>query len=88
MPWPVFIGITAPEDITEDRVRDFLFHPQRLPGKTRREVLKGDILKWHPDKFKVQLPKVHEADRSNVAKAAGIVARILIKIKEEEDNNV
>ncbi|GBE90241.1 hypothetical protein SCP_1900900 [Sparassis crispa] len=88
MPWPVFIGITAPEDITEDCVRDFLFHPQRLPGKTRREVLKGDILKWHPDKFKVQLPKVHEADRSNVAKAAGIVARILIKIKEEEDNNV
>ncbi|KAL6305936.1 hypothetical protein BKA93DRAFT_730099 [Sparassis latifolia] len=87
MPWPVFVPIVSPADVTEERVREFLFHPLRSSGKTRKETLNSDFLKWHPDKFSVQLPKILEAERSKVAETAEIVARILINIKTEEDNH-
>jgi len=51
--------------------------------KNRRERVRMEILKWHPDKFNAKvLGKV--IDAAQVAEGAGLVARFLTQIMEEE----
>jgi hypothetical protein len=90
LPWPVLdITPTSSVDITYDRLQAFVFHPLRhsMEGKSRRERLKMDVLKWHPDKFEAKvLGKVVECQlqRAMVLEAAGIVARLLTQMLSEE----
>ncbi|KAH9850987.1 hypothetical protein C2E23DRAFT_683786, partial [Lenzites betulinus] len=65
-------------EVTLERVRQFVFHPFRgaVAGRTPREVLKAEVLRWHPDKFEHLIgPKVREEDWARTKEAAGLVAR-------------
>ncbi|KZP08296.1 hypothetical protein FIBSPDRAFT_712785, partial [Athelia psychrophila] len=68
-------------DITLQRVREFVFHPLRkgMVLKSRRDRVRAEMLKWHPDKFNAKvLSKVVDAEQ--VTEAAGQVARFLTEI--------
>jgi hypothetical protein len=88
LPWPV-LGprVARPSDITYQRVQDFVFNTLRkgVEDKSRREKVRLEVLKWHPDKFDTKvLLKVVDHERQVTAEAAGIVVRILMQIMEEE----
>lgn len=88
LPWPV-LGLPAydPSDITLARVEEFVFHPLRsgLEMKSRRDRVRAEILRWHPDKFNAKvLGKVIRPDF--VSEGAGVVARFLNEIMERETN--
>ncbi|OJT10615.1 Reticulocyte-binding protein 2 -like protein [Trametes pubescens] len=75
-----------PSDITLERVREFLFWPQRpdCEGKTKREILKIEVLRWHPDKFESRVgPKVLPADWKRTKEAAELVARWVTTLMAE-----
>ncbi|KAH9895707.1 hypothetical protein C8Q73DRAFT_689061 [Cubamyces lactineus] len=86
-PFPVFTySLPDPADITLERVRAFIFHPFResIAGKTPKEILKMEVLRWHPDKFDSFIsPKVCEGDWEKTKEAAGLVARWLTTLMAE-----
>ena len=87
VPWPVFGVISSADRITMQDVRTFLFHPQRpgVEGKTARDKVKSEVLRFHPDKFNARiLPKIHPAQQAVALAIAGVVARILTEIMTEE----
>ncbi|OSC97174.1 hypothetical protein PYCCODRAFT_1346189, partial [Trametes coccinea BRFM310] len=70
-------------DITYERVREFLFHPFRttIEGKTRKEILKIEVLRWHPDKFDTFIhPKIRDGQWETTKEAAGLVARWVTRL--------
>ena len=86
IPWPIFGKPSTPEDITLVRVQEFLCHPQRWPVQSAGLVksLRSEMLRWHPDKFNVQmLNKIKEGDREAALEAAGKVARFLTQLTSE-----
>ena len=81
LPWPILHDVSAPEDITEERMAEFFYSPER-PGyenKTQKERSRIELLRWHPDKFlgKV-LGKVDAGYRAMVEEAIGQVTRFLV----------
>ena len=87
MPWPVFSTISSADQITYQEVRAFLFHPLRpgVEGKTAREKVKSEVLRFHPDKFNTRIvPKIHPSQQAVAQEIAGAVARILTTIMTEE----
>ncbi|KAG0697083.1 hypothetical protein DFH29DRAFT_812212 [Suillus ampliporus] len=88
MPWPIFQqGCTSPDDITRRSMEEFIFHPLR-PGsniKSRKDRLKAEVLRFHPDKFNSHIVrKLRECDREKAIEIAGEVARILTNMMTEE----
>ncbi|KAH9846511.1 hypothetical protein C2E23DRAFT_685088, partial [Lenzites betulinus] len=70
-------------DVTYERVRQFVFHPCRASyaGKTRKAIVKAEVLRWHPDRFDILIrPKVRDADWPMVKEAAGLVARCMTQL--------
>lgn len=89
LPWPV-VGppISDPSELTLQRIQEFIFHPLRNgnDSKSRRDRVRAEILRWHPDKFNSKvLGKVIHPDE--VSQAAGYVARFLTQIMEAETTN-
>lgn len=87
LPWPLLFPIASPAQITYEGVQEFVFHPLRkgLDGKTRRERVKAEVLRFHPDKFTtIVLGKVRDWERDLAAEASGVVARILTRMMTEE----
>ncbi|KAI0937626.1 hypothetical protein AcV7_003613 [Taiwanofungus camphoratus] len=87
LPWPVFCQVGSAADITLEGVQEFVFHPlrQSLQNKSRKERIRSDILKWHPDKFNTTtLTKVRPWEKEIISEAAGLVARFLNQIMEQE----
>jgi hypothetical protein len=87
LPWPILLNLTDLGQICYDNIREFLFHPLRpgTEGKTRAEVVKGEMLRWHGDKFNtLVLPKVLEGQREPVRMYAEEVSKILGTIFGEE----
>ncbi|KAG1878072.1 hypothetical protein DFJ58DRAFT_712690 [Suillus subalutaceus] len=88
MPWPTFQqGCASPDDISRRNVEEFIFHPLR-PGmetKSRKDRLKVEILRFHPDKFNSSIVrKLRECDREKASEIAGALARILTNMMTEE----
>jgi hypothetical protein len=78
---------TSTSDITRQRVQAFVFHPLRADAdiKSRRDRVRAEILKWHPDKFDAKVVgAVIDTEKDQVKEGAGVVARILTQILEEE----
>ncbi|KAG6379745.1 hypothetical protein JVT61DRAFT_10280 [Boletus reticuloceps] len=87
MPWPVLGIISSADQITYQDVRAFLFHPQRpgVEGKSARDKVKAEMLRFHPDKFNTRIvPKIQQAQQGAAQEIAGAVARILTTIMNEE----
>ena len=86
VPWPLFGAVESVQDITWQRVREFVFHPQRgfVQGTYQAKSIRLEMLRWHPDKFEWKvLDKIIEGDREAVKEAAGHVARILTQLTME-----
>ncbi|KAH7919314.1 hypothetical protein BV22DRAFT_994543, partial [Leucogyrophana mollusca] len=69
--------------VTYERMQAFVFHPARpgMEGKSRRDRVKADMLKYHPDKFNsLTLGKVTEYEQGVAAEVAGVVARLLTRM--------
>ncbi|KAI0305209.1 hypothetical protein B0F90DRAFT_1616749, partial [Multifurca ochricompacta] len=83
IPWPMFSIPSGIEDITQERVEEFMCYARRdsMQGVGQGRSIRWEMLRWHPDKFdRNVLDKVMECDREAVRTAAGIVARILTQI--------
>ncbi|KAH9974705.1 hypothetical protein BGW80DRAFT_1170236, partial [Lactifluus volemus] len=83
VPWPVFGTVESMEDITLQRVGEFVFHAQRESVHAAPQVksIRHELLRWHPDKFQWQvLDKVRQGDRKAVQEVAEKVARILTQL--------
>ncbi|KAG1853716.1 hypothetical protein DFJ58DRAFT_789283 [Suillus subalutaceus] len=74
MPWPTFQqGCASPDDIS------------RRSTKSRKDRLKVEILRFHPDKFNSNIVrKLRECDREKASEIAGALARILTNMMTEE----
>jgi hypothetical protein len=88
MPWPIFQqSCTSPDDISRRSMEEFIFHPLR-PGmelKSRKDRLKMEILRFHPDKFNSNIVrKLRECDREKAIEIAGALARMLTRMMAEE----
>lgn len=88
MPWPTFQqGCTSPDDISRRSMEEFIFHPLR-PGietKSRKDRLKAEVLRFHPDKFNSHtVHKLRECDRGKAIEIAGALARMLTNMMAEE----
>jgi hypothetical protein len=86
LPWPVLL--TAPscvEDITMERVKEFIFHPiYNVEGKTKASLIRQELARWHPDKFNIiVLARVAPEEQNAVVEGADRVARIFNAIKGE-----
>jgi hypothetical protein len=83
VPWPVFGTVESMEDITLQRIGEFMFHAQRDSVHAAPQVksIRQELLRWHPDKFRWQvLDKVRQGDRKMVGEAVETVARILTQL--------
>lgn len=88
MPWPIFQqGCTSADDISRHSMEEFIFHPLR-PGmelKSRKDRLKIEMLRFHPDKFNSNIVrKLRECDREKATEIAGALARMLTDMLTEE----
>ncbi|KIJ61467.1 hypothetical protein HYDPIDRAFT_115948 [Hydnomerulius pinastri MD-312] len=87
LPWPVLATIcSTPEQITYQGVRAFIFYPHRPSneGKSPRDIVKAEILRFHPDKFTTRVvPKVQPYQQAVAQEIAGAVTRILTRIMSE-----
>ncbi|KAF9459718.1 hypothetical protein BDZ94DRAFT_1267516 [Collybia nuda] len=85
LPWPVFEFVTDPDIITYGAVHAFVFNEMR-PGaknKTKRDRLRPEILRYHPDKFNSNiLPLVHPDHVEGVMIAADRVVKLLNHLME------
>ncbi|KAG1744280.1 hypothetical protein EDB19DRAFT_1894609 [Suillus lakei] len=88
MPWPIIQqGCTSPDDISRRSVEEFIFHPLRfgMEIKSRKDRLKVEMLRFHPDKFNSHIVrKLRECDREKAIEIAGTVARVLTDMMAEE----
>lgn len=86
LPWPVLPEITQPEELTYTLLKEFVFHPSRpnFEGKTQKDRLRAEMLKWHPDKFDSKvLCKVLDWQHEAVRDGAGRVVRLLTQMMDE-----
>ncbi|KAF9226418.1 hypothetical protein BS17DRAFT_548692 [Gyrodon lividus] len=87
LPWPVLGGISSPEQVTYQTVLSFIFYPYRpfVEGKSARDKVKAEVLRFHPDKFNTRVvPKVQPCQQAVAQEIAGAVTRILTRIMTEE----
>ncbi|KAK0195333.1 hypothetical protein F5146DRAFT_1025074 [Armillaria mellea] len=84
-PWPCFEIISTEVDFTTENVRRFLLDPARpnAKDKSKKEIIKEELLRWHPDKFVKILPLVHENETDKVSAAAKTVGRMITDLLPE-----
>ena len=85
IPWPVPGGPPDISLITAEAVSAFLFFPEEAgKGKTRKEELRGTMLRFHPDKFEGRIiPRVREEERAAVREGANAVTRAVSTLMEQ-----
>ncbi|EJU04916.1 hypothetical protein DACRYDRAFT_104809 [Dacryopinax primogenitus] len=87
VPWPVFEHPSAPEELTGERMREFLFSDAHSSGKGKKERVREALLRWHPDKFEGRwMGRVREGEREMVREGMGRVVRFLGELGKEKDS--
>ncbi|CCM05361.1 uncharacterized protein FIBRA_07575 [Fibroporia radiculosa] len=82
-PWPFLDDVQDLTDITEERIGLFIFHPLReeMNGKTVKERIRAEFLKWHPDKLeRIVLNKVRPGDHKDVLEIGRIIIEHLVEM--------
>jgi hypothetical protein len=75
-------------EITAEAVSAFLFfpgegHEEAGKGRTRKEELRGTMLRFHPDKFEGRvIPRVRDEERAAVREGANAVTRAISALME------
>ncbi|KAG5636998.1 hypothetical protein H0H81_006142 [Sphagnurus paluster] len=86
IPWPVSVpgGAVQPEDVTVSRVEEFLLEGLKVRGcpTTRRERVRGALLRWHPDKMTRVVGRVVDEDTERVKEGVRVVTECLQKLNE------
>jgi hypothetical protein len=83
IPWPTF------SDSSYASIKAFIMHPHRVAmweqsGKTKAQMIKQELLHWHPDKFRtVVLERVIEDHKERAAEYAELVTKALNDLKAE-----
>lgn len=86
IPWPLMRIPTGPESITPQAVGAFLLSPLHSQDKSRKERLRGAMLRWHSDKFEGRwMARIDESERAKVKEAVGAVARSLTELMTKPD---
>jgi len=84
VPWPVPGGVEMSQ-VTTETISAFLF-PSGSDvgrGRTRKEVLREEMLRFHPDKFEGRvMPRIRSKDRDSVREGANAVARAVMTLME------
>lgn len=84
VPWPVQ-GTTEVSQVTAETISAFLF-PSGSDvgrGRTRKEVLREEMLRFHPDKFEGRvMARIRSEDRDSVREGANAVARAVMTLME------
>lgn len=84
VPWPVQ-GTTEVSQVTAETISAFLFPSGSDVGKgrTRKEVLREEMLRFHPDKFEGRvMARIRSEDRDSVREGANAVARAVMTLME------
>ena len=71
--------------LTEERVRAFVLSLAHSDGVSRRERIRRELRRWHPDKFGRYMGAVRDDERERVAEAAGLVVRALNALVAKEN---
>jgi hypothetical protein len=92
IPWPVGGG-GAPNisELTAEAISAFLFIPDEKQGlddagrvRTRKEELRGLMLRFHPDKFEGRvMPRVRHEEKAAVREGANAVTRAVTALMEQ-----
>jgi len=80
IPWPVVLDrpLTSPEQLTSADIAAFVLSPHHSGDKSRKDRIKAELLRWHPDRFEGRfLTKVFDGDKERVKTGVGEVARCL-----------
>lgn len=86
IPWPLMRIPSGPEAITPQAVGAFLLSPLHSQDKSRKERLRGAMLRWHSDKFEGRwMARIDESERPKVKEAVGAVARSLTELMTKPD---
>jgi hypothetical protein len=95
IPWPVQGEASNISQITAEAVSAFLFfHVEggldnkagTLAGRTRKEELRGTMLRFHPDKFEGRvIPRVKDAEKAAVREGANAVTRAVTALMGRSD---
>jgi hypothetical protein len=86
IPWPLMRIPSGPESITPQAVGAFLLSPLHSQDKSRKERLRGAMLRWHSDKFEGRwMARIDESERLKVKEAVGAVARCLTELLTKPD---
>jgi len=84
IPWPLVSHPSSTKDIIPAGITAFLLSPLHSQSQTRKDRIRGALLRWHPDRFRKYLLKVVEEDRELVEEGVGIVVRCLNEQMERE----
>lgn len=84
IPWPVQ-GWMDSSQVTAETISAFLFPSGSNDGRgrTRKEVLREEMLRFHPDKFEGRvMRRVRSEDRDSVREGANAVARAVMRLMD------
>ncbi|KAF9222549.1 hypothetical protein BS17DRAFT_783022 [Gyrodon lividus] len=84
IPWPLLAPAARVTDITAENITSFLMHPVHSCKCSRRERIRGALLRWHPDRFSRMLHRVVDSERSAVEEGVGVVTRCLNELLAKE----
>ena len=84
IPWPWFDYVQCLDDITDERVMEFVRHPLQRhmgPDGGLAKARRFEMLRWHPDQFNGKvLSKVVGEDQEIVREAAARIVRVLTNV--------
>jgi hypothetical protein len=84
VPWPVQ-GAMDISQVTAETISAFLFPSGSDDGRgrTRKEVLREEMLRFHPDKFEGRvMRRVRSEDKDSVREGANAVARAVMRLMD------
>lgn len=87
IPWPVLSCPINTEELTTNAIGTFVLSPHHSQEKTKRDRLKEQLLRWHPDRFEGKwLSKVDVEDKEAVRRGVGQVVRGLNELMARESS--
>ena len=87
MPWPVMKPPNSTDELTTNAIGALVLSPHHLQDKSRRDRLKAELLRWHPDRFENKwLAKADVGEKEAIRRGAGQVVRGLNELMARENN--
>ncbi|TDL21580.1 hypothetical protein BD410DRAFT_297164 [Rickenella mellea] len=83
--WPTIAAAKSVDDLNMSAIGVFVLSPHHSYGKSAKDRIKEQLLRWHPDRFESKwLQKVPEGEKEVVKDGVGQVARVLSELLNRE----